>query len=585
MKASPFWKDLQDAADRARQAAEIERAVDLYTQTLTTPDLPWEARAGAQQSQAECHFMLGEAQAAEAVLTGLADEAARRNDSLAQATALIELSEELRLAGRLDEALQAGRQAVVSAERAGHRVLRVRALSAAAVEAEMACHDHCATALDYLQQARALGLSEPLPQMYLCAAEGNIAYHQGEINQSRQVYETGLRLARLCGERLAGLNDLALQGQYFEQALEIFAALGHRLLYALAVSNFCTWWTHLGLFRRTQDYSRLAQENSQIMRQEADMAYALGNFAEASLEDGLARAHAMGDAMLELEIRLMDILAALYQAQPEAARRQLQEIAAAVPSPQGIHLDQWPRLLAYQAMTDRLEGNEAGAAAAVREVFTLVETGEKHAYAGAYLDHTAWWCYRALQPAAPEADLTPDQWQALHLGYQHIVRVVESMSDAGLRRGSLHRIRARCLLLREWLKWAPRYADPQDLAAYTALVQRPGRLSDVFRRLLKVGTRLNALRDPLRLPEEIVEEVSELTGAERIALVILDEHGGRRAVKTLVPLPPFGAMSAAREPAPADFLAEIKPWLEETTLTRLGLVRLLNPAGALFVPR
>ena len=46
------------------------------------------------------------------------------------------------------------------------------------------------------------------------------------------------------------------------------------------------------------------------------------------------------------------------------------------------------------------------------------------------------------------------------------------------------------------------------LAAYTAVVQKPGRLKEVFRRLLTVGVRLNAQRDPRRLPEQILKEVS-----------------------------------------------------------------------------
>jgi hypothetical protein len=68
----------------------------------------------------------------------------------------------------------------------------------------------------------------------------------------------------------------------------------------------------------------------------------------------------------------------------------------------------------------------------------------------------------------------------------------------------------------------------------------PGRLDDVFRRLLKVGVRLNAQRDPQRLPRQIVDEVSELTGAERIALVLLDAEGKNarhRNPAALSPLP------------------------------------------------
>ena len=121
------------------------------------------------------------------------------------------------------------------------------------------------------------------------------------------------------------------------------------------------------------------------------------------------------------------------------------------------------------------------------------------------------------------------------------------------------------------------------MAFFTTQVQKPGRLDEVFQRLLKVGVRINAQRNTAELPDEIVEEVDELTGAERIALVLLDEQGKRRLVKTLLPRPPYPAMTGKEEaqPDPDAFLAEIEPWLEETIATRQGFIRQLNPEAEL----
>ncbi len=82
------------------------------------------------------------------------------------------------------------------------------------------------------------------------------------------------------------------------------------------------------------------------------------------------------------------------------------------------------------------------------------------------------------------------------MGRRAMMTLVEGISDAGLRRGYLHRVRFRRLLVYEWLKWADTRASKEKLAAYTAVIQKPGRLKEVFRRLLTVGVRLNAQRDP-----------------------------------------------------------------------------------------
>ena len=99
--------------------------------------------------------------------------------------------------------------------------------------------------------------------------------------------------------------------------------------------------------------------------------------------------------------------------------------------------------------------------------------------------------------------------------------------------------------------------------------------------------RLNAQRDPQRLPDDIVEEIAELTGAERIALVLLDEQGKPRLSKAQLPLPAFEVMSgrAVEAPNPEAFLGEIQPWLEEASISRQGFIRQLNPEGSLTEQR
>src|SRR6185369_8215402 len=125
------------------------------------------------------------------------------------------------------------------------------------------------------------------------------------------------------------------------------------------------------------------------------------------------------------------------------------------------------------------------------------------------------------------------------------------ISDAGLRRNSLNKILFNRELLAAWA----------NMAAERSTAKRPGRkaaakkstrvsartqkaqaanLQEQFKRLLDIGTRLNELGDAEALPSFIIDELVELTGAERAALVLVDANGTRRvhaAHDSTAPLP------------------------------------------------
>ena len=241
--------------------------------------------------------------------------------------------------------------------------------------------------------------------------------------------------------------------------------------------------------------------------------------------------------------------------------------------------------LAYHSAASRLAGDGAEARRLAEQAVDLISPND-FGNTEIIVEELYWWCYRAMAPDESDPDIAPisdDLWQILELARQAMFTPVETMSDAGLRRGYLHRVRYRRELVREWLKWAPTRVGVEQIEAFTSQVQRPGRLKDVFQRLLKVGVRLNAQRDASRLPAEIVEQVAELTGAERIALVLLDSQGVRRSAELLLPIPPYQAMSGTFEapPDPDSFLVEIELWLEQAASLRQGFLRLLNPERAL----
>ena len=303
--------------------------------------------------------------------------------------------------------------------------------------------------------------------------------------------------------------------------------------------------------------------------------------AETCLDEALQVTRKTKNLWLEASIRAIQAISRLYQDCPQEALAGLQEYSE--------HLEKMPGLVqagivTLQAFANRQIGDRTEAQNLAKRALGLIRE-EDFGNIDILPDEILWWCYRTLAPDPEQGtpEISDELWQVLEMGRRAMMTLVEGISDAGLRRGYLHRVRFRRLLVNEWLKWADTWAGKDKLAAYTAVIRRPGRLKEIFRRLLTVGVRLNAQRDPVRLPEQILEEVSELIGAERIALVLLDEQGGRRMEKTLLPRPIYPVMSVTRqEPADAGvFLAEINPFVQETIDTRQGFIRYLNPESKL----
>src|SRR5439155_1138882 len=89
-----------------------------------------------------------------------------------------------------------------------------------------------------------------------------------------------------------------------------------------------------------------------------------------------------------------------------------------------------------------------------------------------------------------------------------------------------------------------------------------------FKRLVDTGTRLNELRDESAVRSFVIDEITELTGAERV-LLVLEHDGGRELAGSL--LPPG---EDARE-----LLRAVTPWLDEARRTRVLSLR-HGPDGA-----
>ncbi|MCU0488866.1 MAG: GAF domain-containing protein [Anaerolineales bacterium] len=551
-------------------------------------------------ARAELRHFQGQNSAADTELSTLADQAAIRGDPAVRSIALRELTFQLFYLGDLERGLNLGKEALTAAEIAAQLDLKVGALVAIGlVQTDLGDHTAARQALEHVQ-----AIPGPLPVLAQLQALRLAAFYYARVGDMQQVHqagEQGLRLARSSGKRFwegtflnslsISSTDISLQLSYQAQALVAFTDAGDHLHQNMIHINISNNLMRLGLFKHAQESAMQVLETSHNLNLDIDALYILEILGEINCELGnaadaqnyfreardLAQKYHM--PFLEAVVVLGDIRNLLYQERPREALEFLDQPPIPLSELPWQGIATWQ---IFQAGALQQMGREKEARSLTLQVLGSLE-GKEFSPSDFIVDEACWWGYRSLA-TRPGGAISEERWRALALGIQFVMGPIANLSDAGLRRGYLHRLAFRRLLVREWLKWAPSRAEPHDLATYATLVQRPGRLNDVFQRLLKVGVRLNAQRDPALLPVEIVEEVSELTGAERIALVLLDEQGNQCRVEIHLPLPAPASMSLAVEPPGnlQNFLAEIEPWLDQAAITHQGFVKQLNPGGALL---
>src|SRR5262249_28365227 len=134
-----------------------------------------------------------------------------------------------------------------------------------------------------------------------------------------------------------------------------------------------------------------------------------------------------------------------------------------------------------------------------------------------------WWRHARALAAMKKNSQAHD---ALERAYEFLVDRIAHVRDEGLRRNCLNKIPFNREILAAWLADGanPKPSRQRPLAhlAVESNVREP------FQRLADTGLRLNALHTAEEIEQFIVEEATELSGGERVLLVM--EHAGRREI-------------------------------------------------------
>ncbi|MGC1817565.1 MAG: GAF domain-containing protein [Casimicrobiaceae bacterium] len=399
----------------------------------------------------------------------------------------------------------------------------------------------------------------------LSAARSN----QGHAANCNEAAAAALDLARRTGDLYGAGNalnmlmfneaDLATRLKLLTQSLAAFEAAGYVERQGVITFNLGIAYMNLGLYRRAR----------RTLRQAKDIYHRAGSTVDASGSEWLL-------AVVEVEMGHLD--------------RAREHVAAAVDAEGGREsARRYPGFEPMLRARLAFRGNDAKAALAhYQRAVKLSESSEQDAFLCNALSELAQVLLATGDPGAAlkatrraveihrAHDLAPIQglqpamvwWehsralrangerkgarQALEMAYGFMCKGIAGLGDEGLRRNYLNKIRSHREIIAAWLDDArQRRLAPARRREH---LQGEASLREPFERLVDTGLRLNELRSSAELHDFLIDEATELCGAERV-LLVLEMPDGLQLAGSLVPQGE-DALSGMRDAA--DLLADVR---------------------------
>jgi GAF domain-containing protein/CheY-like chemotaxis protein/tetratricopeptide (TPR) repeat protein len=372
--------------------------------------------------------------------------------------------------------------------------------------------------------------------------------HQGRAAEGNQAANDALTLCRSCGDMYGAGNalnmltfheaDLAVQIKLVNLALAEFEAVGYVERQAVATSNLGIAYGQLGLYRRA---TRLYVNARDILRRigaHAAWRNLSASLAEAEIAMGhLDSARAYIAKLAGMTGERVSPLMSFTLASTEGrlallgndAASALRHFERALQSARdgGLVAPEMDALTSV-GQTRLALGNPRAALTATRRAAEMHRAHDLAALDGMSPPLT-WWRHSQALQANKQA---PAAREALEMAYRFLLKGIAGLGDEGLRRNYLNKIDGHREIVHAWLKDArKRRLSPERRAAHLA---GEANLREPFERLVDTGLRLNELRSATELHEFLIDEATELSGAERV-LLVLETPDGLQLAGSLVP--------------------------------------------------
>ncbi len=544
-KPAPVTERVRDLA----WAGQHAQAIEIATAALAVPGLGIGIRLDLFDLRAESFIAQGNLELASAdaqTMLELAD-CAKTAASKAQARNRLALVQMRR--GEFKAAVVSATAALKAARQSKRALLEAMSLLRLA-EAQFRNRADLEAAVGYAERA-----AKQFHTLHRYADEGRALWaiaiarsSQGRAAESNRAAGAALALCRQAGDLYGSGNarnmlvfnepDLAAQLRLLHQALIDFETAGYVERQGIITHNLGVAYKGLGLYRRAR---RLMLKSGAIYRRtgaRGSLGASLGEFAETELAMGhrdSARAYneemagvakALDEPLLSASVPIIRGRLALLEGDAAAALRHFE------------HAEQLTRggeLVASEISALTGIGEACLALSRTRPALSATRRAtELHrAHDLAALDGMSptllWWSYSRALHANKQ---TAAEREALTTAYQIMCKGITSLSDEGLRRNYLNKIEDHREIVRAWLKDARKRR--LSAARRTAHLRGEANLREPFERLVDTGLRLNELRSSAELHEFLIDEATELSGAERV-LLVLETPQGLQLAGSLVP--------------------------------------------------
>ncbi|MGZ9220926.1 MAG: GAF domain-containing protein, partial [Anaerolineales bacterium] len=367
-------------------------------------------------------------------------------------------------------------------------------------------------------------------------------FRLGRREESLHIAQTALTLCEQVGDHLGkgrALNalsvneiDLALVLKHLKEARQALEASGNVVSLSSNTINLGYTYFQLGLYQRAIRFYKKAIE---IHPYNITFPFVNWAFADVELNNlDLARTHL--DELAERRPSIADdyILACIQELLGQIA------LAEGHPRTAVKHFKRAVQI-AQQAGLAREIGDQAllGLAYLAEENHTAALKATTYATKlhrdrglpriDDYPTQYIWWQHAQALMAGKK---TKEARQALDRAYDFLLESIQNIRDVGLRRNYLNKVAVNRELIRFWVQDGTKRKLPNErLWAYLNIESN---IREPFKRLAETSLRLNTLKNLAEIQTFLIEEATELSGGERVML-ILEKNEKLEVADSLLP--------------------------------------------------
>jgi PAS domain S-box-containing protein len=524
--------ELLSAAEKARTAYRWAEAAQLYSQALELPDLSVELEFKFLTERAYCYQRIVDEQSRKSDLLRMLSLGEQHQNPTWQMNALAELADIDNDNGDIEQGQE--------------KVQRIMQLARMEENDYFQAIAHFyAGRLDITVGKYTQAVEQLEKSLAIFKKHDDLAW---EVRAHRELAFAGLRLgqdvvetascclnpAQQLGDRLleaqalhimgiAHVNNPAVFRAYSEKSLELYQSIGDKRGIATLSHNMGVYYRDFGLFKRSRHYLQRAYqmyEQSGNIRQKVSALLNLG-FVEIfsdNLEEGINYINQVHDIARDKGIREIEAFA--LAASGIIERKQGNHSASVDKLEQATKLmHESPfyevNTLGLLALSYFHNGEDGKALQTAKQAIEL----SMDVIAG---DVSLPWAVRAWVLQKQNDDLSQEEaWDAIEKARQAVMKPVEGITDAGLRRSYLHANPEMRDIVLSWAQAA--YKRGLSLDLLTDFSCDLDQIQDPFKRLLDIGERMANQHDPDELLPFIIDELVELSGAERAFIALLPE--------------------------------------------------------------